>query len=82
MTTELNKPVKRVASNRQWSAGKARRGIVTLYPAGFIGFRLEGTRKEETLPIAAAHAYATRCRISHERMEKAKQRKRKKEGKI
>lgn len=82
MTTALTKPVKRLASVRQWSAGKARRVIVTLYPAGYIGFRLEGTRKEETLPIAAAQGYATRCRVAHERMEKAKQRKRKKEGKL
>lgn len=81
MTTELHKPVSRKAHSRQWSAGKARRVIVTLYPAGFIGFRLEGTRKEETLPIAAAHGYAARCRIAHERMEKAKLKKHKKEGK-
>lgn len=74
MTTELSKPVRRKSSNHQWSAGKARRVIVTLYPHGFIGFRLEGTRKEETLPIAAAYAYATRCRLAHERMEKAKKR--------
>lgn len=80
MTTVLHKPVKRVASSRQWSGGKARRVVVTLYPAGFIGFRLEGTRKEETLPIAAAHGYAVRCRMAIERMEKARAKKAKREG--
>ncbi len=81
MTTELHKPVKRKSHNRQWSGGKARRVIVTLYPAGFIGFRLEGTRTEETLPIAATYSFAVRCRLAHQRMEKAKLKKRKKEGK-
>jgi len=28
--------------------------IVTIYPAGFIGLRLEGTRTEETIPIEAS----------------------------
>lgn len=83
MTTPLKKPVKRISeNNRQWSAGKSRRVIVTLYQHGFIGFRLEGTRKEETLPIGNAYAYAVRSRISHERMEKAKAKKAKREGRV
>jgi hypothetical protein len=75
MTADLHKPFKRRSQVTARERGKHRRIIVTLYPAGFIGFRPEGTRREETLSIDAAYAMAIKSRVFRERMEKAKQRK-------
>ena len=41
--------------------------IVTLYPAGFIGLRLEKCRREETLSMRAAYEIAVQTRVMRER---------------
>jgi hypothetical protein len=45
---------------------KYRRIVVTLYPAGFIGLRLEKCRREETLSIRGAYETAVHTRVMHE----------------
>lgn len=75
MTTDLNRPVKRRSHETLRDTGKARRVIVTLYPAGHMGLRLEGTRREETLPLTTAYEIAVRARLITQRAEKAKLRK-------
>jgi hypothetical protein len=72
MTTDLKKPVKRRTNEQRRDVGKFRQIIVTLYPAGFIGLRLEGTRREETLPIQAAYERAIKMRLAAEAQEKLK----------
>lgn len=80
MTTELKKPIKRRTMERVRDGGKPRRLVVTLYPTGFIGLRQEGRRKEETVTIEGVYQYAIRNRLAVERMEKAKAKKAKREG--
>lgn len=75
MATDLYKPFKRRSSITRRDGGKQRRIVLTLYPAGFIGLRLEGTRREETMTIDALYDAAVRGRVFRERMEKAKARK-------
>ena len=74
MTTTLTKPVKRRTNEATVirDRSKYRKIVVTLYPAGYIGLRLEGTRKEETLPLDAVFSCAVKARVFRERMEKAK----------
>lgn len=79
MTTQLHKAVKRKTNETRRDRGKQRHYIVTLYPSDMIGVRLEGTRKEETLPISAVYEMAVRARVSREKAEKAKARKAKRE---
>jgi hypothetical protein len=50
--TPLKKAVTR-RSDELYRGSKRRRIVVTLYPAGFIGLRLEKCRREETLSIRA-----------------------------
>jgi uncharacterized protein YcfJ len=50
--------------------GKLRRVIVTLYPGGTIGFRLEKTRKEEIITVAGAYHQAVKARVMKEQAEK------------
>jgi hypothetical protein len=66
MTTQLKKHVKRISNEARYENGKLRRVIVTLYPAGHIGLRLEGTRREETMPIMAAWERAVKMRLAME----------------
>jgi hypothetical protein len=47
---------------------------VTLYPAGFIGLRLEKCRHEETLSIRAAYETAVQTRVMRKRAERRKDR--------
>lgn len=49
-----------------------RRIVVTLYPAGFIGLRLEKCRHEETLSLRAAYEIAVKLRIMRDRSERYK----------
>lgn len=72
MTTVLNKPIKRKSHQSRREVGKLRAIIVTLYPAGFIGLRLEGTRREETIPIEAAYERAVKMRLAAEQTERLK----------
>jgi hypothetical protein len=72
MTTLLHKPVKRKTHEQRFESGKRRAIIVTLHPAGYIGFRLEGTRREETMPIEAAWERAVKMRLALETTERLK----------
>lgn len=74
--TDLRKPVKRRSSELKRDRGRMRRIVVTLYPAGYIGLRLERTRREETLPLQAAYDVAVKMRVAFERAERARKRKR------
>jgi hypothetical protein len=48
--------------------------VVTLYPAGYMGLRLEGTRREETLPIEVAWERAVKMRLAAEATDRLKKR--------
>src|ERR1700756_3535752 len=72
MTTTLHKPIKPRTRERRYERGKSRAIIVTLYPAGYMGLRLEGTRREETLPIEVAWERAVKMRIAFEATERLK----------
>jgi hypothetical protein len=61
-------PLKRTVTRR--SEEKYRRIVVTLYPAGFIGLRLEKCRHEETLSIRAAYETAVVTRVMRERAQR------------
>jgi hypothetical protein len=74
MTTQLTKPVKRRSNEKRHDRGKYRAIIVTIYPAGFIGLRLEGTRREETISIEVVYERAVKMRVAFERAEKKKAR--------
>lgn len=73
MTTKLSKPVKRVSNESRYESGKLRPIIVTIYPAGFIGLRLQGTRREETMPIEAAWERAIKMRVAQEAEDKLRE---------
>jgi hypothetical protein len=45
---------------------------VTLYPAGYMGLRLEGMRREENLPIEVAWERAVKMRLGAEATERLK----------
>ena len=47
-----------------------RRIVVTLHPAGFIGLRLEKSRREETLSMRAAYETAVQTRVMRERAQR------------
>ena len=72
MTTLLRKPVRRKTHEQRYEKGKRRAIIVTLYPSGYMGLRLEGTRREETLPIEVAWERAVKTRLAAEATEKLK----------
>jgi hypothetical protein len=74
MTTTLHKPVKRRTNEVRRDRGKLRAVIVTLYPAGHIGLRLQGTRHEETIPIEAVYERAVKMRLAFEQAERRKKR--------
>lgn len=70
--TDLHKPVKRRSHEFRRDRGRLKRIVVTLYPAGMIGLRLERTRREEVLPLTAAYDVAVKMRVQHEKHEKAR----------
>jgi hypothetical protein len=73
--TPLKKAVTRRSEERMRDRSKFRRIVVTLYPAGFIGLRLEKCRHEETLSMRAAFETAVQTRVMRERAEQQKGRK-------
>jgi hypothetical protein len=81
MTTHLSKPVKRKSNEVRRDRGKYRAIIVTMYPAGHFGLRLEGTRHEETIPIEVVFERAVKMRLAFEKAEKQRKRDAKKKGK-
>jgi hypothetical protein len=70
--TPLTRKVTRRSSETYRDRSKLRRIVITLYPAGVIGLRLEKTRQEETLPLHLAYETAVRARVAFERAQKAK----------
>lgn len=82
MTTQLTKKVSRKSGVAQFSRGKLRRVIVTLYPNDVIGFRLEKTSKEELLPLGAAYVYAARLRVANEKRQREMAKKASKDSKL
>lgn len=80
MTTHLKKPVKRRTNELRRERGKSRAIIIAVYPAGFIGFRLEGTHREETIPIQAAYERAIKMRLAFEKADKERRRREKRAG--
>jgi hypothetical protein len=80
MTTQLTKPVKRRSNEVRRDRGKSRAIVITIYPHGYIGLRLEGTRSEETLPIQAAYERAIKMRLASAQLEKARAKKAKIQG--
>lgn len=74
MTTTLTKPVKRRTNDGTTirDRSKWRKLVVTLYPSGTIGLRLEGTRTEEVLPLDAVYSLAVKARVMRTKMEKVR----------
>jgi hypothetical protein len=70
--TPLTRKVTRRSSETYRDRSRMRRIVITLYPAGVIGLRLEKTRQEETLSLTAAYEMAVRARVAFERAQKAK----------
>jgi hypothetical protein len=70
--TPLKKAVTRRSEELMRDRSKYRRIVVTLYPAGFIGLRLEKCRREETLSIRGAYETAVLTRVMRERAERRK----------
>lgn len=82
MTTELTKPVRRRSNEYRRDRSKMRRIIVAIYPGGYIGLRLEKTRREETIPILAAYDVAVKMRVAGERAERARAKKARREARL
>jgi hypothetical protein len=70
--TPLKKAVRRRSEELYRDRSTNRRIVVTLYPAGFIGLRLEKCRHEETLSLRAAYETAVKTRVMRERTERHK----------
>jgi hypothetical protein len=70
--TPLTRKVTRRSSETYRDRSRLRRIVVTLYPSGIIGLRLEKTRQEETLSLTAAYEMAVRGRVAFERSRMAK----------
>ena len=66
--TPLKKAVTRRSEELYRDCSKFRRIVVTLHPAGFIGFRLEKCRREETLSLRAAYETAVEARKLQEQV--------------
>jgi hypothetical protein len=64
------KAVTRRSEERYRDRSKHRRIVVTLYPAGFIGLRLEKCRHEETPSIRGAYATAVQTRVMRTQAER------------
>jgi len=70
--TPLTRKITRRSHETYRDRSKLRRIVVTLYPTGVIGLRLERTRAEETLSLPLAYETAVRARVAYERARKAK----------
>jgi hypothetical protein len=70
--TPLRKAVTRRSEELYRDRSKFRRIVVTLYPSGFIGLRLEKCRHQETLSFRAAYETAVQTRLLRERAERRK----------
>jgi hypothetical protein len=72
--TPLTRKVVRRSSETYRDRSRMRRIVITLYPTGVIGLRLEKTRQEETLSLAAAYEMAVRSGVAFERAQRSKKR--------
>jgi hypothetical protein len=70
--TPLKRTVSRRSEELYRDRSSYRRIVVTLYPAGYIGLRLEKCRHEETLSLCAAYETAIKTRVMRERAERHK----------
>lgn len=70
----FTRPVRRRVEDTIRSGGKQRRVVVTVYPSGTLGLRLERTRREEQVLASTVYAMAVRLRIVSERAAKKKTR--------
>ena len=70
--TPLARKVTRRSSETYRDRSKLRRIVITLYPTGIIGLRLEKTPQEETLPLRLAYESAVRARVAFQRTQKSK----------
>jgi hypothetical protein len=61
--TPLKRTIDRRSEELYRDCSKYRRIVVTLYPAGYTGLRLEKCRHEETLSIRAAYETAVQTRV-------------------
>ena len=68
--TPLKKAVTRRSEELYRDRSRYRRIVVTLYPAGYIGLRLEKCCREETLSIRAAYETAVQTRVMRARAER------------
>ena len=68
--TPLKKALTRRSEELYRDRSTYRRIVVTLYPAGFIGLRLEKCRREETLSMRAAFEVAVQTRVMRERAQR------------
>ena len=70
--TPLKRAVTRRSEEVYRDRSRYRRIVVTLYPAGYIGLRLEKCRHEETLSIRAAYETAVQTRVMRKQAERRK----------
>jgi hypothetical protein len=70
--TPLKRAVTRRSDELYRDGSKRRLIVVTLYPAGYIGLRLEKCRCEETLSIRAAYETAVLTRVMRQYAERRK----------
>jgi hypothetical protein len=70
--TPLTRKITRRSAVAYRDRSRLRRIVITLYPAGMIGLRLEKTRREETLPLPLAYEMAVRARVAFERRARTK----------
>lgn len=74
MSAAFTRPVKRRTEDTFRDRGQLRRVIVTVYPSGVLGLRLERQRREEELLASTAYSMAVRLRVQAEREAKRKAR--------
>jgi hypothetical protein len=70
--TPLKRAVTRRSEELYRDRSSYRRIVVTLYPAGYIGLRLEKCRHEETLSIRGAYETAVQARVIRKQAERRK----------
>ena len=70
--TPLKRTITRRSEELYRDRSKYRRIVVTLYPAGYIGLRLEKCHHEETLSIRAAYEIAVQTRVMRKQAERRK----------
>ncbi len=70
--TKVRRKWTRETDSLIFERGASRNVIITLEPAGLVGFRLKGTRKTYSLTADKCYMMALKASIMHERKEKSK----------